>query len=71
MLTLKKRASLWNGWNVESITNGKDAREEFAKKMITKVIEERIKWGKVRGVEQEEVECGPRTLCHILYIVQK
>ena len=67
---LKKRSSLWFGWTVDSITAGREARADFARKLIAKVVKQRIVWSPGGCFNQDEVECGPRTICHILVITQ-
>ena len=67
---LRKRASLWFGWNIDTIRYGKQERYNYVRKTLNKVIPERIRWTNIDNFKQEEVECGPRTMCNIVYMVQ-
>ena len=68
---LRKRALLWFGWNVDTLRFGEQERLDYVKKTLGKVITERVQWTNIEGFKQEEVECGPRTMCNIVYIVQQ
>ena len=71
LTVLQKRASLWFGWTVDSLPIGLTNRAEYAKKIIAKVVRQKIIWKGCKCLKQEEVECGPRTICHILAIIQQ
>ena len=67
---LWKRCSLWFGWTADTLSDGKDVRASFSKNIIGKVINQRVVWGQFQCFDQSELECSPRTICHILAIVQ-
>ena len=70
-MILKKRALLWFGWIIDSLEHGKQTRVEYTQKITAKVIKERIRWKDLMSKAQEEVECGPRTVCTIIHVVQQ
>ena len=70
LTVLVKSVSLWFGWTVDSLRDSKDNRMAFAKKTIQKIIQQKIRWKQCKCIKQEEVECGPRTICHMVAIVQ-
>ena len=70
LITLKKTNNNWSGWIINSLPTPTDIKT-LCQKTIMDLIRTEITLTEVKCIQQQELECGPRTLLHITTIIQK